>query len=317
MRKITPLFILANALAVTSSAMSENLTPVAFNYKSLPVGKFEITAAGAGANPSGIDLGTPGHTVVGCGPAVAATFLPALKESACIVSSPFGNMLMIKGKDSSVTEGIASEGTLNTGWWNINFIGPKSEPNNIYRATVQMKLVTDMEANDTKTIKANYVTGGGNNNSLGTREVIYLGDEGWFQAQIQGTIGTTDPARLRFEIPAGIMDKSALYIYETRFEKNPEEALYNSPNDGTPGEDKPIGATGTSIEDSFLPDGSFVTWGGSSIYINQAKGETITIYSLSGELVKQFRAASSLEEVTIASGVYLVRIGQDVTKVVL
>lgn len=310
------LFACMAMCAGVTNAYAEDLTPESFLFKNYEVGKFEISKAGAGANPIGM-LDTPGTTVVACGPAVADVFLPVLKESACIVSSKWGNILMIKGKDSSVSEGIPASGSLNTGWWNFNFIGPKSVLSNTYRATIQMKLVTDMGADDGKVFKANYVTGGGNNMSLGTREMIYVGDEGWFQAQIEGTIGTTDPARLRIEIPGGVMDKSALYIYEVRFEKNPTDEAFNSPNDGTPGADRPYGAFETSINEISNAGDAFVTWGSGKIYINEAAGKQVSVYAVSGQQIASFVATENFQEVTLGTGVYLVKIEGQTTKVVL
>ncbi|MEG1904158.1 MAG: T9SS type A sorting domain-containing protein [Bacteroidales bacterium] len=298
------------------SMNAENQTPSSFLFQNYPVGAFEISAAGPGANPTGL-LDTPGHTVVACGPAVADQFLPALRECASIVSSKWGNLLMIKGKDSSVSEGIAASSSLNTGWWNFNFIGPKSTVAQTYRGTIQMKLITDMAPNEEKVVKVNYVTGGGNNVSLGTRETLYLGDEGWFQTQIQGTIGTTDAARLRIELPAGMMDQSALYIYEVRFEKNPTEELFNSPNDGTPGADKPYGAIETSLNGVGAHSESFVTWETGKIYINQAADKQVSVYAISGQKVKDFVATENLVELSMNTGVYVVKIDNQITKVVL
>lgn len=310
------LFACMAMCAGVGNVYAEDLTPESFLFKNYEVGKFEISKAGAGANPTGM-LDVPGTTVVACGPAVADAFLPVLKESACIVSSKWGNVLMIKGKDSSVGEGTPASGSLNTGWWNFNFVGPKSVLSNTYRATIQMKLVTDMAPDEEKVFKANYVTGGGNNMSLGAREMIYVGDEGWFQAQIEGTIGTTDPARLRIEIPGGVMDKSALYIYEVRFEKNPTDEAFNSPNDGTPGADRPYGAFETSVNEILNAGDAFVTWGSGKIYINEAAGKQVSVYAVSGQQVASFVATENFQEVMLGTGVYLVKIEGQTTKVVL
>ncbi|MGL4292337.1 MAG: DUF6383 domain-containing protein [Bacteroidales bacterium] len=311
------LFVTMATCMSLSTVNAENVTPSNFLFKNLPIGKFQITNAGSGANPN-VDLDTPGDVVIACGPGAADKLIPVVKNCACIVGSKWGNLLMVKGQDSSVEEGIATPGSLNTGWWSINFIGPKSIASQKYRGTVQIKVVADV-ADESKLIDVNYVTGGGNNQSLPgqARDVLAFGDTGWYQAQLEGTVGTTDPARFRVQIPGGAMDKSALYIYEVRFEKNPTEPIYNSPNDGTPGSDAPIGAVETSLNDFANHKGAFVTWEKGMIYINEAAGKSVVVYTVSGQKVKEFTAGSDFESLTLASGIYLVCVDGQTTKVAL
>lgn len=300
--------------AATTSVLAQDQTPDKFVFAEKSVGAYAFDKWGLGANPSTISLITPGDVIICAAPAANEDFANAIGSALSIVNSEFGNILMIKGKDSSETPGIAATGSLNTFWWAVNFVGPQSVTGSTFRATTQMKLVT-ANTDDTKVVKFGYVTG--QNNGIGEREVVYAGDAGWFQAQIQGTIGSTEATRCRINFPGGLMDNSALYIYEIRFEKDPTEPLYNSDNETGIGMDKPLGTSITGIGDMMNDDQAFVTWGNSHIYINNAANEPVAVYSIGGQLVYKTIADKALVEIPMAKGVYVVKVGTKSTKIVL
>ena len=320
------LLVSATALMLAANVSAQDVTPAKFKFQELSLGEYMIDGFGKGANPEGIVLTDPGTVVCGLGPASAnaAAFdeegfnkmKTAIETGTSIVNSEFGHLLMIKGKDSKETEGNSATESLNTKFWNMAFVGPESTSfkDKKYRATIQMKLVTDMEASETVVLKFAYVTS--QNVGINEREVIYRGDKGWFQAQIEGTIGTTGATRCRVSFPGGLMDQSALYIYEVRFEAGATTELVNSPNDGTPGMDKPYGAAAVGL-DQLTGNSSFVTWDNTAIYVNNAISQNVEVYNIGGQLVYSAVADKNLMEISMAKGVYVVKVGSKSTKVVL
>ena len=299
------------ALTGFTGARAEDVTPEAFKFNNQT--SLTITDAQGGANST--NGNAPGSITAECGPGVASTFVPKLKAmNLNLVESKWGKLLMIKGEASSVEEGLSSAG-LNTGWWNFCFMGPECEIDQVYRVTVQSMLVAADNADDSKFISATYLNGG---NKKGDRADILASDsEGWYQTQLQATMGAKTSSYFRFGMPAGLMNECALYIYEVRFEKNPTGDIYNSSNEGDPGEENPIGWQATSLKPSFSTSNAFVTWGGGKVYINKAEGQQVEIYSVSGQRVASFVAKNNLQEVQLGAGIYVVNIAGESTKVVL
>jgi hypothetical protein len=306
------LLLLAVAMmAGFTSVHAEDVTPDAFKFNNQT--SLKITDAQGGANKT--NTNAPGSITAECGPGVVGTFLPYLQAmNINLVDSKWGKLMMIKGTSSPVEEGASSEG-LSTGWWNLCFIGPACELDQQYRVTIQSKLVCSASVADDKMINAVYLNGG---NQKGAREGILANDsEGWYQTQLQSTMGATTSSYLRLAFPGGMMDGAALYIYEVRFEKNPDTELYNSSNEGDPGEENPIGWVSTGIKNNFSGSNAFVTWGGGKVFVNNAAGQTVEIYNVGGQRVASFVATDNLQEVSLGSGIYVVSVGGDATKVAL
>lgn len=316
----------AVALMMTANvfAQAEDVTPAAFKFGERPVGPVEMFW-GTGANPSIAELNVSGSIVTAVAPA-NPTAQEDLASGLSIVNSEFGNLLLLKGKNAPVSaEGPASTGNLAKGWFSLNFIGPSSaEGGDNYRVTYQMKMVSDL-AVGAKSLGLSCVSGGGNNTSLGSKsEVLYTGDSGWWQFQINAKTGTKDPFRARIEFGGQMMDKTALYIYEISFVRNPEGELVNTegvqnPDGSFTGMSKPNGAGSVGVT-STMPDldTPFVTWDHQNIYVNNANNrEMVYIYNMIGQLVYSAEATAGFMEVPMSQGAYIVKVGIKSTKVIL
>ncbi|MFP5132603.1 T9SS type A sorting domain-containing protein [Bacteroides salyersiae] len=305
-------------------AQAEDVTPAAFKFQERSVGPVEMFW-GTGANPSIAELNVSGSIVTAVAPA-NQTEEEALSSGLSIVNSEFGNLLLLKGKNAPASaEGPASTGDLGKGWFSLNFIGPASaEGGNDYRVTYQMKMVSDLEIG-VKKLGLSCVSGGGNNTSLGSKsEVLFTGDSGWWQFQINAKTGTKDPFRARIEFDGQMMDKTALYVYEVSFVRNPEGELVNTEGtenaDGSyTGMSKPNGAVSVGVASTMSDlNAPFVTWDHQYIYVNNANNrEMVYIYNMIGQLVHSAEATAGFMEIPMNPGAYIVKVGAKSTKVIL
>lgn len=318
--------VLLSAVAFMMAAnvfAQEDVTPPAFKFQNLPIGPVQMFW-GTGANPSVAELNISGSIVAAVAPG-NPTAHEDLASGLSIVNSEFGNLLLLKGKNAPASvEGPASTGNLSKGWFTLSFVGPGgSQAGDNFRVTYQMKMVSALEVG-AKKIDISCVSGGGNNTSLGAKkEVLYTGDTGWWQFQINAKTGTKDPFRARVEFDNTMMDKTALYIYEINFVKNPEGDLVNTEGaentDGSfAGMDKPNGSSSVGMASTLNSDTPFVTWDRQSIYVNNANNrEMVYIYNVVGQLVYSGEATGGFMEIPMHTGAYIVKVGEKSTKVVL
>lgn len=319
--------VLLSAVALLMAAnvfAQEDVTPASFKFQNLPVGPVQMYW-GTGANPSVAELNISGSIVAGVAPG-NPTAQEDLASGLSIVNSEFGNLLLLKGKNAPASaSGPASTGDLAKGWFNLAFVGPESaQSGNSYRITFQMKLVSDL-AVGAKKLGLECVSGGGNNKQIGVKnEILFSGDTGWWQFQVGAVTGTKDPFRARVNFDGQMMDKSALYLYEVTFVKDPvgdfvnTEGTPNANDDSMHGMDKPNGASSVGIVPKFDSDAPFVTWDRQFIYVNNANNrEMVYVYNLVGQLVYSAEATGGFMEIPMSAGAYIVKVGEKSTKVVL
>ena len=121
-----------------------------------------------------------------------------------------------------------------------------------------------------------------------------------------------------------MMDKTALYVYEVSFVRNPEGELVNTEGtenaDGSyTGMSKPNGAVSVGVASTMSDlNAPFVTWDHQYIYVNNAiNREMVYIYNMIGQLVHSAEATAGFMEIPMNPGAYIVKVGAKSTKVIL
>ena len=74
----------------------------------------------------------------------------------------------------------------------------------------------------------------------------------------------------------------------------------------------------TGISDVTVNGGQFVTVDGGTIKVNNAKGQTVNVYTVDGTLVKSVKAGNGSVEIAVpGSGVYIVKVGVKAVKIAM
>ncbi|MGV8829479.1 MAG: T9SS type A sorting domain-containing protein [Breznakibacter sp.] len=281
-----------------------DITPAAFQFSQMPLGNAGgmVKEVFRGANPPASYAPartTEGYVGLCLAPGGFDTAKDALtanvKSAMQIVDlgGADGKVLLIKGKNSKVADGIAATGTVNY-WGNLSFYAASSLPagkNLKYRITYKLKH---------ETISSGTV--GAFNSYTYTGTVIYSDayygeDTEWFT--IENSFSINDPVgiplRVTFNFP-GTFDQMAIYIKDIK--------IFDT-------------SFPTAIED--LTAGDFKAYGNNGFLVvdGVAQASVINVYDLMGRRVAQITSLGESNRVKLDKGIYMVQVGERVKKVSL
>lgn len=323
--------LLSLALAFSSVcafAADENVTPSFYQFDSMEPGQvdfFKYSAKGSNpAQPYPEDrLIDGGFAVLGGGQVKTddQTQIDGMNKGCHIVSSEFGNMLLIKGNGSTEAPELESAAALG-GYLVFNMYTDKTFPvNTPVRFKFVMKVVGEPLTADAKISIFN--AGGGTSAIPLPSTICYTAiDTKWWPViadlDVSSITGIEDklPLRMKFEYPLNCFANRAIYFAAIQFTANPSDECPEF--DPTfEGWDNPDGseASVSSIDNSAT---GFVTWDKQNIYLNNMKlGSNVSVYSLNGSLVKNVTVSDTFMEINLPQGFYVVKFGNKATKVVL
>lgn len=300
---------------VLCSLSAQTITPDKFKFSGMPLGACPslIDEGFSTANPAASYA--PASTATGyIMQGGAATFYPAstpIVQSALSIvdGGDLGNILMIKGKDSQESRGVAASEAI-PGWWNLCFYVPNNIEEGTYRFTVKMRIISEDASLDSpiKIILQGFAGG-----ALSTEaEAFYLNDQGWWQYEVDTSapLGTTNlPTRLKMNFVAGTMDKIAILMQDITLTRNPTGSpqIVQLADDDTP--------KSTNLSELSLQKLPVYTQDG-AIVVENENGSPVEVFSVSGALLKNLNGADRME-IPMPKGVYLVRMGNETFKVVL
>ncbi len=300
--------------ALCSLSAQTDKTPDKFKFSKLPLGACPnlIEEGYAGANPAANYAAastTTGYIMQGGAAAYYPASTPVVKSALSVVSGGnLGNILMIKGKDSKETRGVAASDAI-PGWWNLCFYVPNNIEYGTYRFTVKMRIISeDASLVDPIKIILQGFAGGG---LSAETEAFYLNDQGWWQYEVDtnAPLGAANiPARLKMSFVAGTMDKIAILMQDIKITLNPTGTpqIVQLPDNDSPNSN----ISGLSLEKSPV-----YAQGGNIIVENEA-GSPVEIFSVSGALLKSLKGTDKME-IPMSKGLYLVRMGNETFKVAL
>ena len=324
----TKVLSLSFSLLVSMNCMwaaDEDVTPAHLNFAAQEVGNYEfVHYSSTGSNPA-----TPyptenlkeGGTVVLTGGQVKNdnASVAGFNKGCHIVSSDYGNMLLIKGNGSTEEPDLTAGDALG-GYVNLNMFTTTDFPVN---TPVRFQFVSKVVGGITSDYKvAIYNFGGSNSNSPLPETTTYSSiDTKWWPVikdlNISTVVGDDQiPLRIKYSIPAAHANGRALYIATIKFTANPSDECpeFSPVFDGW---DTPDGSPATAIESVEATHG-FVAWDSQNIYLNEMEmGTPVYIYSLTGALVKTVEVTDSFMEVPMNQGAYIVKYGNKTSKVVL
>ena len=326
--------LLFSALCLASAgfvqAADEDVTPAHFNFAAQEVGNYEFVHYSAtGSNPTQpypADKLKVDGTVVLSGGQVKnddATQIANFNKGCHIVSSEYGNMLLIKGTESQEQPDVTSMPAIN-GYLVLNMYTTSDFP---ALTPVRFQFVSKVITGETPisgAYKMSIVCAGGSAYPMASVETYTSIDTKWWpiiKDLDESVIGGSDqvPLRMKWEIPANYLNKSqAIYIASLKFTANPSEPCPEFDPVMFDGWDTPTGDNTSTVINAVETQKGFVAWDNQNIYLNEMEmGTQVYIYSLNGSLVKTVTVLDSFVEVPMSQGAYVVKYGNKATKVIL
>lgn len=314
--KTKKLLFSAALLAVCSGAFAaadQDITPAIYNFEAAPVGQYNFFQDGwKGANPDlSLVAGYAEKAAIGVAPASGitpdATTLAAINAGCSIVQTSDGDkVLLIKGKDSQEAPSAPAATIAIPMWYGFNLFSGNSTSGDIVRC---MSVIKNVPAIDI----ASFVVGK-SGTSLDTGSAYTIYDSKWWPVFLdRPTKSDQMPIRIKLNLPAGF-DGYATYIGLVKYTVDPTEAIPEIPEEGW---DRPNGKT-SGVENGLTDDGSFLAWDKQNIYVNNVQeGSNVSVFSISGQLVKSVQVTSAFMEIPMEQGIYIVKFGTKTAKVIL
>lgn len=325
----TKVLSLSFSLLVSMNCMwaaDEDVTPAHLNFAAQEAGPYEfVHYSSNGSNPA-----TPyptenlkeGGTVVLTGGQVKNdnASVAGFNKGCHIVSSEYGNMLLIKGNGSTEEPDLEAGDALG-GYVNLNMFTTTDFP---YNTPVRFQFVSKVVGGITSDYKVAIYNYGGSNSNIPLPETTTYStiDTKWWPVIKDLDISTITgddkiPLRIKYSIPQAHANGRALYIASIKFTANPSDECPEFNPVTFDGWDTPTGESASAIEGVESTQG-FVAWDSQNIYLNEMEmGTSVYIYSITGALVKSLEVNDSFMEVPMNQGVYIVKYGNKTSKVVL
>lgn len=318
-------FCLASANFV--QAADEDVTPPHLDFAAQQVGSYEfVHYSSNGSNPTTPfptdDLKADG-TVVLTGGQVQNdnASVDGFNKGCHIVSSDYGNMLLIKGNGSTEEPDLTAADAL-AGYVVLNMFTTSDFPTN---TPVRFQFVSKVVGGITSDYKVAIYNFGGSTSNIPLPETTTYSsiDTKWWPVIKDLDISTVTgsdrvPLRIKYSIPAGHVDSRAIYIASVKFTANPSDECPEFDPVNFDGWDTPDGSSPSTAIESVESTQGFVAWDSQNIYLNEMEmGTQVYIYSITGALVKSLEVNDSFVEVPMNRGVYVVKYGNKTSKVVL
>lgn len=318
--KTKKLLLSVALLAVCSSvfaAADQDITPPLFQFQETVPGPISFfTEAINGSNPKpevAIDFASKAvfsGGQINADAAKAATQCDGLNAGCTIVeTSDHFRLLLVKGKNS--TEWIdANVATIALAGYYVFHLYSGDETT-YDGTTIRYQIVTKtVPALDVKFSVLN---------KLGTvlKKDLYAYQatktKWWPLFADVATKATEMPVRTKLDFPAGF-DGHAIYLGIVKYTADPTTPINPIPDDGW---DTPTGIP-SSVENGLTDDGSFLAWDKQNIYVNNVQeGSNVSVFSISGQLVKSVQVTSAFMEIPMEQGIYIVKFGTKTAKVIL
>lgn len=343
-------FLLAPAMALllTGSLTAQtNITPARYIFADQPEGIFQLDEALTGANPPDsyvnvVNNWHDGYVVINNGQFGAGlTGAPNamyIQSGTSIVDlgGEVGKVLCIKGADSQFEYGTAANGAFNIGWWNMSFFtDPVLTP---VLAPVRFKVVFKIIENTPDLANGQFATqaytyannhnplsatfGSGDfierweddgspkedeNGNLINDETLWIEHETDHIAETEAGV----PLRLAFKFSNQAKFPNSTFLIKSI------DVILNPEGDPVAKKEINLIANPTGIKEILDSQLQYAIQGNQITFKNVPAGERVNIYSVSGSLVEMFISNGSEENVTLTNGIYLVKAGSKVTKLIV
>lgn len=327
----TKVLSLSFSLLVSMNCMwaaDEDVTPAHLNFAAQEVGPYEfVKSSNKGSNPNpALAAADAAGTVILTGGQVSETLnanVAGFNKGCHIVSSDYGNMLLIKGNGSTEEPKLEAADALG-GWLEIHmYTGSDFPTQTPVRFQFVSKVIGGVSTGSAFKVAIFNFGGAAENTPLPTENAYIDMDTKWWPVirdlNVSTVLGPDQiPLRIKYSIPANHLNSRAIYIASIKFTAEPSTACPIFDPDNFEGWDTPTGEeVSTGIKGVESTQG-FVAWDRQNIYLNEMElGSTVYIYSLSGALVKTLEVSDSFMEVPMNQGVYIVKYGDKTSKVVL
>lgn len=327
----TKVLSLSFSLLVSMNCMwaaDEDVTPAHLNFAAQEVGPYEfVKSSNKGSNPNPAPAAADAAgTVILTGGQVSETLnanVAGFNKGCHIVSSDYGNMLLIKGNGSTEEPKLEAADALG-GWLEIHMYTESDFPTQTpVRFQFVSKVIGGVTTGSAFKVAVYNFGGAAENTPLPPEDAYIDMDTKWWPVirdlNVSTVLGPDQiPLRIKYSIPANHLNGRAIYIASIKFTANPSTECPTFDPINFDGWDTPTGEeVSTGIKGVESTQG-FVAWDRQNIYLNEMElGSTVYIYSLSGALVKTLEVSDSFMEVPMNQGVYIVKYGDKTSKVVL
>lgn len=327
----TKVLSLSFSLLVSMNCMwaaDEDVTPAHLNFAAQEVGPYEfVQSSNWGSNPDPAPAAADAAgTVILTGGQVSKTpdaNVDGFNKGCHIVSSDYGNMLLIKGNGSTEAPELEAADALG-GWLEIHMYTESDFPTQTpVRFQFVSKVIGGVTTGSAFKV-AVYNFGGSTENSPLPPQNAYVDmDTKWWPViqdlNVSTVLGPDQiPLRIKYSIPANHLNGRAIYIASIKFTANPSTECPTFDPINFDGWDTPTGNNTSTVVDAVNAPKGFVAWDRQNIYLNEMElGSTVYIYSITGSLVKTIQVNDSFMEVPMNQGVYVVKYGDKTSKVVL